>query len=390
MLDYETLKLVWWVLLTLIILGFTLTSGIDLGTGTVFPLLAHSDLERATVAQANLKAWASGHAWLLVSIVALAAVWPHVLSVVLTGFAGPIFLLLALLMIRPAIWSLCQSYPSGLFRLVWPWLIAALAATPGLAFGITIGNLFAGVPFQVVDQQQVVFGPGPSLSLVSGFPLLAGVISAAMLVMHGSLFLQAKSRGVVQNRARAAVLGATALIFVLLPAGGMFMSSADGFIVKQIADVGLSLSPGDKLVQTEAGAWLINYDLYPWMFWAPVGALGGTFLAAIFSGIGMPRAGFAASSAAITGIIATAALSLFPFVLPSSLDANSSLTLWDAVSRESLLNILLLAAACLLPLLIVYTLSVFRVMADPILIDDTTPSRHPELATRSAARESGY
>jgi cytochrome d ubiquinol oxidase subunit II len=161
--------------------------------------------------------------------------------------------------------------------------------------------------------------------------------------------------------------GATAVLFI---AGGLAcLLLVRGYVILDGAIPGGPSNPMNKTVDVITGAWLHNYAAYPWMLIAPALALLGSVAAWLALN---HRAGITAllgSSVAIFGIVTSVGLSMFPFLLPSSLDPRASLTVWDASSSQLTLFVMLLATAVFLPLILVYTAFVYRVMRGKVTLD---------------------
>jgi cytochrome d ubiquinol oxidase subunit II len=139
-------------------------------------------------------------------------------------------------------------------------------------------------------------------------------------------------------------------------------------IVGAIAADGAS-NPLAKEVAREAGAWLGNYGRHPWMLVAPIAGFAGASLAVLCARARRALPAFLASGVAVFGVVATAGVSLFPFLLPSSIDPASSLTVWDASSSRRTLMIMLVVTAVFMPVIVAYTAWVYRVLAGKVTAD---------------------
>ena len=179
---------------------------------------------------------------------------------------------------------------------------------------------------------------------------------------QGGAWLAVKTDGAVAARARSAAMVAAVATLVLFAVGGFATSLIDGyrFVVPAVTD-GAS-NPLAKEVAREPGFWLTNYTLMPWMMIAPALGFLGASTAALLLWRGRPGLAFIGSSFAVFGIIATAGVSMFPFLLPSSSVPNHSLTVWDASSSQNTLWVMLIAAVILVPIILAYTAWVYRVM----------------------------
>jgi len=141
-------------------------------------------------------------------------------------------------------------------------------------------------------------------------------------------------------------------------------------------DAGSSFSPLAKTVTRSIGAWLGNYERCHWTWLAPIAGILGALLAMLLTRLDRPGAGFVCSALSLTGVVLTAGFSMFPFVLPSSTDPASSLTLWDAVSSHYTLNLMFYATVVLLPLVILYTSWVYHVMRGKVTEQTVREQQH--------------
>jgi len=226
--------------------------------------------------------------------------------------------------------------------------------------------VFLGAPFRLDETLRTSY-EGNFFGLLTPFALLAGLVSLAMLVTQGAVVIAARTEGMVAERARTYgrwAAYATAGLFLVGGAVALFV--LDGYSVTSLHVAGAPSNPMGKTVTTMTGAWSTNYFRMPWMIAAPVIALLGSLTAAWALGARRKATAIVASSAAIFGIIATAGLSLFPFLLPSSVDPASSLTVWDASSSQLTLFIMLVATLVFLPIVLGYTGWVYRVMRGPV------------------------
>jgi cytochrome d ubiquinol oxidase subunit II len=237
---------------------------------------------------------------------------------------------------------------------------------PSLVFGIAIGNVLAGVPFRFDPELRASYAFG-LFDLFTPFTLLCGAVSVAMLLTHGAVYLALKTDAALAERARRvsrlAALGWAAL-FAL---GGVWLArSSYGLAIVSGAAVSAAPNPLAKSVVLAAGAWLTNYHRWPLTMLAPMIGLGAPLVVAALARSSARLTVFVVSALGIAGVIATVGISLFPFLLPSSSDPGSSLTVWDASSSQRTLGIMLLAVAVLLPIVIAYTGWVYRVLRGPV------------------------
>ncbi|MDY0958841.1 cytochrome d ubiquinol oxidase subunit II [Sphingomonas sp. CFBP8993] len=363
MFDYEMLRLIWWALLGVLLIGFALTDGFDLGVAALLPFVARSDAERRMVINSIGPTWEGNQVWFILGGGAIFAAWPFVYAVSFSGFYLAMFLVLAALILRPVGFKYRSKKPDPAWRSRWDWALFVGGIVPALVFGVAVGNVLLGAPFRL-DGDLRAFYDGTLLGLFTPFTLLCGLLSVAMLVLHGAAWLSIKvEHGAVHDRARAFGTVA-AMAAILLFAGGLaFVAWGDmGYhIIGEVDPMGPS-NPLRMTAERASGAWLANYATYPWMMALPVIGFVGPALALVGIRNGREAVAFAGSSLAATGIIATVGCSMFPFILPSSIDAHSSLTVWNASSTQKTLGIMLFVTIVFLPIVLAYTAWAYRVM----------------------------
>ncbi|MBS7455695.1 cytochrome d ubiquinol oxidase subunit II [Coralloluteibacterium stylophorae] len=361
-LDYPTLRLVWWLLLGVLLIGFAIMDGFDLGVGALLPFVARSDAERRVVVNTIGPVWEGNQVWLILGGGAIFAAFPPLYAVSFSGFYLAMFLILFALILRPVGFKFRGKVADPRWRAAWDWGLFVGGAVPALVFGVAMGNVLLGVPFRF-DATLRPFYEGNLFGLLTPFALLAGLTSVAMLVAHGAAMLVMKTDGPVAVRAaRYGSLAALAGAALFALGGLCLMTVVDGFRIVSALVPDAASNPLAKSVTTAEGAWLANFAAHPWMAAAPaLGLLGLVGSALALAG---RRGGlaFCASAAAIAGIILSVGFATFPFLLPSSLDATSSLTLWDASSSQMTLLVMLVATVVFLPLILAYTAWVYRVM----------------------------
>jgi cytochrome d ubiquinol oxidase subunit II len=368
MLDYETLRLIWWLLLGALLIGFAVMDGFDLGAVILLPFVGRTDAERRIVVNTIGPFWEGNQVWLILGGGAIFAAWPTLYAVAFSGFYLAMFLVLAALILRPVGFTFRSKVDDPRWRGIWDWVLFVSGLVPALIFGVALGNALRGVPFRFDDAMRMTY-EGGLLGLLNPFALLCGLVSCAMLIMHGGAYLALKADQPVADRAAAAARTAALGLVVLFAIGGLCIAFLiSGYkITSDLAHGGPS-NPLFKIVATGAGLWLSNYKLYPLTLIAP--AL--VFLSAILT-VFLLRAqknglAFIVSGLAVAGVVATAGLSTFPFLLPSSLDPNVSLTVWDASSSRLTLLIMLIVTIVLLPIVLAYTSFVYRVLRGRVTV----------------------
>ena len=357
MLDYESLKLIWWVLVGVLLIGFAVTDGFDLGAAALMPFVGKTDSERRVVINTIAPHWDGNQVWLVTAGGALFAAWPLVYAAAFSGFYWAMLLVLFALFLRPVGFDYRSKVADPRWRQSWDWGLFVGGLVPSLVFGVAFGNLLLGVPFELDSTLRSTY-TGNFWQLLNPFGLLAGVVSLSMLLMHGGTWLMMRTEGAVAQRSRSAAQ-LFALVFLLCFCGAglwLWLGNIQGLVITSSFDPDIGLNPLAKTVVQGNPGWMANYISFPPSMLAPLLGIGGALLALLAS-LGR-KAGWAflGSSLAITGTLCTAGFALFPFIMPSSIDPASSLTVWDAVSSHLTLGIMLVAAAIFVPLILCYTL----------------------------------
>ena len=362
-LDFEVLRLIWWALLGVLLIGFALTDGYDLGVGALLPFVARSDVERRMVINSVGPHWEGHQVWFILGGGAIFAAWPFVYAVSFSGFYLAMFVVLAALILRPVGFKYRSKKDDPAWRQRWDWALFVGGFVPALVFGVAVGNVLQGVPFRL-DSDLRAFYEGSFFGLFSPFALLCGLLSVAMLVLHGATWLGIKvEAGPVRERARRFGTVAALASIVLFAIGGAWVAfGAIGFRIDGIVDPLGASNPLRTAAVAASGAWLSNYALQPLTLLAPAAGFVGALIA--LAGLRTQKGGlaFAGSALSAAGIIATVGISMFPFILPSSVDPHSSLTVWNASSSQKTLGIMLFATVVFLPIVLAYTAWAMRVM----------------------------
>ena len=353
--DYETLKLIWWGLIGLLLMGFALTDGFDMGVGALLPFLGKNDSQRRVMINTIGPHWEGNQVWFVTAGGALFAAWPLVYASAFSGMYAALMIVLFALFLRPVGFDYRSKMDSERWRKNWDWALFVGSVVPPIIFGVAFGNLFLGLPFYFDELLRPNY-EGNLFGLLTLFPLLSGLLSLSMLIMHGAVWLGLKTNGEVRVRAAGAAWKASLATVLLFGGCGVWIVlGMTGLALTDIPDTNAALSPLLKQVSQSEGAWLHNFSLYPqsWVF--PALGLVMPVLGAVLVLRQKESWAFVCSSLAIVGVIATAGVSLFPFVMPSSINPNHSLTVWDATSSALTLNIMLVVAMVFVPCVLGYT-----------------------------------
>lgn len=357
MIEYELLKIIWWVLVGVLLIGFALTDGFDMGAMALMPFVGKTDNERRAAINTIAPHWDGNQVWFITAGGALFAAWPMVYAVAFSGMYWALLLVLFALFLRPVGFDYRSKLENTQWRTSWDWGLCIGGAVPALVFGVAFGNLFLGVPFGLDETLRSQY-TGSFFALLNPFALVCGIVSLSMLCAHGGSWLMLRTDGDLFHRsAKATQLMAAIFLACFLVAGAwLYFGSIEGYSYATAIDTNAALNPLAKEVVTNANhGWMNNYSTYPITVVAPVAAILGAILALISAGKQKAAITFTGTSLMIVGAILTAGFALFPFLLPSNIDPTSSLTMWDAVSSHKTLGVMTVAACIFVPLILIYT-----------------------------------
>lgn len=374
MIDYEFLRVIWWVLVGVLLIGFAITDGFDLGVGALLTLIGRNDKERRVMINTIGPHWDGNQVWFITAGGAIFAAWPLIYAAAFSGFYIALALTLIALWMRPLGFDYRSKLTNPTWRKTWDWALFAGGIIPALIFGVAFGNLLLGVPFHFDDMLKPTY-TGNFFGLLTPFALIAGLVSVAMLLNHGSTWLQLKTDGLLHNRARSVSVILSIATATLFSLAGIYLAyGVDGYVISSSVDTLATSNPMNKDVEIKAGAWLANYSQYPWMIIAPVIGIVSALTCSFFSYTNRNGLAFISSALSITGIILTAGFSMFPFLMPSSTVPNASLTVWDATSSLLTLKTMFIVACIFVPIVLAYTAYGFYVMRGRIKQGDLNKS----------------
>jgi len=369
MLDYDTLRIIWWLILGVLLIGFAIMDGFDLGVGAIFRFIGRTDEERRALLASVEPVWDGNQVWFILGGGAVFAAWPELYAASFSGLYLAMLLLLAAFILRPVGFTYRNKLTNVRWRAAWDWALFVGGAVPALLFGVAVGNLFLGVPFHFDDLHRSIY-TGGFFELLHPYALLSGLVSVSMIVMHGSTYAALKVGEPMSDRAcKLGQTAATTFMLAFLIAGVWVSVAMDGYAIEDVVGK-LTAHPSAHFhVVLTQGGWLENYRWHPLLWVLPGGSLLFAFFTRVLLGMKRPGAAFISSALTQAATILTAGFALFPFLLPSSDVADDGLTVWNASSSERTLRIMLIAVVVFLPIVLAYTTWVFRVLRGRITLE---------------------
>jgi len=356
MIDYEILRFVWWLLVGILLIGFAVTDGFDMGVGMLSRVIGRTDVDRRIMINSIAPHWDGNQVWLITAGGALFAAWPQVYATAFSGFYMAMILVLASLFFRPVGFDYRSKIEDNRWRGMWDWGIFIGSFVPPLVIGVAFGNLLQGVPFTIDDYMRISY-TGSFFQLLNPFALLAGVVSLFMILAQGATYLQMRTVGELNLRSRvSAQISALVTMVAFALAGVWVIYGIDGYVVTSVLNHTAPSNPLNKEVAQQAGAWLINFNNAPILWVIPALGVLLPLLTILMSRLNRPAMAFLFSSLTIACVILTAGVAMFPFIMPSSIMMNVSLTMWDATSSQLTLNVMTYVAIIFVPIILAYTI----------------------------------
>lgn len=376
MFDYETLRLIWWGLMGFLLAGFAVMDGFDLGVAALLPWVARDDMERRITINTVAAVWEGNQVWFILGGGVLFAAWPYLYAVSFSGFYLAMFLVLLTFILRPVGFKYRSKLPSQRWRASWDWILSISGGLAALVFGVAVGNVLQGVPFYF-DSTLRVFYTGTLWQLFNPFALLCGVVSVTLLCMQGASYLVVKTTAAVRARAIRFARVMASLMLVTYAVGGLWVAQGiRGYVLQGPVNPAGPSTPLHQVVTRSSGAWLQNYLHHPWLWCVPALAIGFALLMMGLLKRGVGKCAFVCSSASVFLVVCTVGVSMFPFILPSSLDPSNSLSVWNASASQRSLWLMWWSTVIFFPIIIAYTAWVYRVLRGKVTAE--TVKQHYE------------
>ncbi|WP_052878433.1 cytochrome d ubiquinol oxidase subunit II [Vibrio coralliirubri] len=355
MFDYENLRLFTWAVIGVLLIGFIITDGFDMGVAALLPVLGKSEVDRRIMINSIAPHWDGNQVWLVTAGGAIFAIWPAIYAAAFSGFYLAMIIVLATLWLRPLGMDYRAKIDNPQWKKACDIALIVSGLIPPVIFGVGFGNLMIGVPFEFNELLMMSY-QGGFWDLLTPFPLLCGLVSLAMVVTQGAAFLQMKTTGDLKQRAQKVIVCMALVTVGLFIVGGIYAYTLPGYLITSpVVTDGVS-NPLLKHVMKFDDLLLHNYENYPVLWGIPALGIIGMLSCAVMTRLNRAGLAFASSSLSIASIITTAGVALFPMIMPSSLMPSHSLTLWDGTSSELTLSIISVVAVIVVPIILGYTI----------------------------------
>jgi len=336
------LATLWFVLYVIVICGYTILDGFDLGVGMLSPFLAKTDEERRILLNSIGPIWDGNEVWLVLGGGVLFAAFPIVYASVFSGFYAAMMLVLLVLILRTVAIEFRSKRPSARWRRGWDWFFFGSSLGITVLLGVALGNIVRGVDLGADGQIDADL-----LQLLNPYALAVGITAIAMLCLHGSIFLTQKVEGVLLDRVRRLMPRLMIAFFVLMT-----------IVIAWTALLGPRLTD--------------NFFERPWMAAFPVLALLATLVAWRLIRRAQYFSAFVASATMIALLMGTVAAGLYPVMVPSRINKAYDLTVQNAASANETLTVMLVIAVIGLPFVVLYTAGVYYFFRGKVVLDETS------------------
>ncbi|WP_374086987.1 cytochrome d ubiquinol oxidase subunit II [Methylomicrobium lacus] len=376
MFDFETLRIIWWAILVFLVCGFAVLDGFDLGIGILLPFLGKTDDERRVMLNTVGPTWEGSQTWLVTLGGISFGAWSLVYASFFSGLYTGLLVLLFALFLRPAGFDYRSKIADPRWRSAWDWALFFGGLVPATVLSLAAGNLMMGLPFQLDGDLRSIYSGG-FWDLFQPFALLCAVTGVALFTLHGAVFLHWRTEGALAQRALRVIRWSSPAFAAGFVIAGIWAGlGVDGYQITSNIEPSAVANPLAKTVSKTQGLWLNNYRLYPALMLAPLLSLIGSWLVVKLSSGRHHGTAFIVSSLIVIGAVVTAGGSMFPFMMPSSTHPSSSLTAWDASASHYTLQLLFAATVVLMPVVLAYTIWVYRVLRGKVTVKQIRSNEH--------------
>jgi len=372
---YASLQVIWWLLLGVLLIGLAVMVGMDMGVGTILRYVGRTDTERRVALNIIGPHWEGNQVWFVLGGGAVFAAFPLIYATAFSGFYVVMLLLLWSMIMRPLGFEYRSKLASQGWRNMWDWALFISGFVPMVVFGAAFGNLFRGVPFHF-DWSLTSTYTGSFLGLLNPFAILCGLLSLSLSVFMGAVTVMNGAEDVMFTRARGLARSAAIAAIVLFAVGGFWVHGMTGYVMGSNPGAGVPQTPLQQTVTQAAGAWFANFHAHPALWLVPAIGFAGLLLGLLAASARRSHLAWWLGALAWLGVIGTAGVALFPFLLPSSSVPAQSLTVWNASSSKLTLTWMVGFAVVFVPLILWYTSWAFYVMRGKVKAADVVADEH--------------
>lgn len=353
------LQVYWFFAIGAVLIIYACTAGFDFGTTIMLPFFK-KEQDRRVMLNVIAPTWDGNQTWLVFGGGAIFVIWPMVYASIFSGFYAAMMFILWSFFLRPPGMDYRSKINKYGWRRMWDWGLFISSFFPVILFGVALGNFLHGVPIHFDDIFLRPYYEGNFWGLLNLPGCFCGTVALLMVLMHATTLQYRRTEGGLKEKFKKLFYIFSVLFLCLFTITGLII----GFAVKGYVLVHSPVNPTehilDNMVTMQRGAWILSYAQYPWKVVAPIVAYFAVFAAMIMMRISRGTLAFWFSCLAVAGTVATAGTALFPFVVPSSLHPNQSITIWNGTSDFYTLGALFFVSLVLLTVILIYKIYVYR------------------------------
>ena len=373
---YVFLKVLWWLLLGVLLMGLAIMVGMDMGVGALMRFVGKNDAERRVALNIVGPHWDGNQVWFILGGGAIFAAFPSLYATSFSVFYIVMILLLFSMIMRPVAFEYRSKVPAERWRGTWDWAFLISGALPMIIYGAAIGNILEGVGFHFGWDGQYYQTESFLSYLLNPFAILCGVLALSMALYQGAAMLMIRGCDPIYSRAKKIGSIAGLLSAVIFVAGGFWVSNLSGYVLHDAnAAMPANISAAQNVTQ-EVGAWLRNYSAAPILWLVPALGLLGMVVGSLAMRAGKAALAWWLGALAWIGILGTVGVSMFPFLMPSSDNPAQSITIWNGTGSEYNQIWMTIFTAIFVPTILAYTTWCFNVMRGKV----KAPSAHDDHA----------
>ena len=359
MIDYEVLKILWWIAMGAVLVIYAATAGYDSGVTMIMPFL-RKEIDRRVMLNTSAPTWDGNQTWIVFAGGAMFVIWPVVYSTIFSGIYFAFMFILWALFLRPPGFDYRGKLPNRVWRRSWDVALFISSVVPVFLFGVAFANCLLGFPFHFDPYTFRDYYTGSFLDLLNGFAILSGIASVVMVLMHGSVHTQRRTEGHLREMAHKLIYISAILLFILFSISGLLVAySINGYTLISYPK-NATLYPLDNVVAQSLGGWIMSYEIHPWKYFGPFAAYVGIFLTLWANYVRWYVFCFWASVLTVAGMIGTIGFTLYPFIMPSSTNPDQSLTVWNATSSQYALDVMFYVGLVLFFVILAYKAFTFH------------------------------
>ncbi|QJC36499.1 cytochrome d ubiquinol oxidase subunit II [Enterobacteriaceae endosymbiont of Donacia simplex] len=363
MLNYKFLCLIWSIIIGILITGFMITDGLDMGVGILLFIIGKNNIERRILINTIAPHWDGNQVWLITTGAALFAAWPIVYATLFSHFYIAMILLLVSLFLRPIGFEYRSKIKNEIWQKTCDICISIGSIIPPAIIGIALGNILKGIPFYL-NKYYIIYSKEHFLKLFNLSSIMISITTVILVINHAATYLQIRIKDLIINRRLNLLLKVSSILliifFILSFTNVLFFIK--GYKFKTLVCQKTNIIYKTHNIIYEKKAWMNNFQNFKYLYLLPLLSIILPFLIILTSIYKKKIITFIFSIFTIISIISTIGIIMFPFIIPSNIKYYQSLTIWNSTSSQLTLNIMLYVVMIFMPIILTYTFWCYKKM----------------------------